>query len=48
MRNEFFSKQINLENLGKEKQKSLPAYIYGLKLAQMCKELEKVKCFGKG
>lgn len=29
-------------------QKSLPAYIYGAKLAQMVKELEQIKCFGKG
>ena len=29
-------------------QKSLPAYIYGAKLAQMVTQLERVKCFGKG
>ena len=31
-----------------ETQKSLPAYIYGTKLAQMIKQLEQIKCFSKG
>ena len=31
-----------------EEQKSLPAYVYGLKIAQMCKRLEQVTCYGRG
>lgn len=31
-----------------EEQKSLPAYVYGLKVAQMCKRLEQVTCYGRG
>ena len=29
-------------------QKSLPAYVYGLKIAEMCKQLEQVTCYGRG
>jgi hypothetical protein len=31
-----------------EKQKSLPAYVFGYKLAQMCKVLEGVRCHKNG
>ena len=31
-----------------DKRKSLPAYIYGVKLAEMVKQLETIKCFGRG
>ena len=31
-----------------ERQKSLPAYIYGIKLAEMVKSLEKIKCMKRG
>ena len=40
---------FDIENMKqKEQQKSLPAYIYGLKLSQMVKNLETIKCMGKG
>lgn len=31
-----------------ERQKSLPAYIYGIKLAEMVKSLEGIKCMSRG
>ena len=31
-----------------ERQKSLPAYIYGIKLAEMVKSLEKIRCMSRG
>ena len=33
---------------GLEQQRSLPAYVYGVKLGQMTKKLEQVTCYGKG
>jgi len=37
-------------NLGTRHQdhQSLPAYVYGVRLAQMIMQLEQIKCFGKG
>jgi len=37
----------NLAEMTQEKQKSLPAYIYGLKLAKMVQALETIKCQGR-
>ena len=40
---------FDIENMTqKEQQKSLPAYVYGRKLAEMVKNLEEIKCLGKG
>ena len=35
-----------INNMGQ--QKSLPAYVYGVKLGQMAKKLESVTCYGRG
>lgn len=46
-----FLQSINLNDPGKavsERQKSLPAYIYGTKVAEMVKSLEKIKCMSRG
>ena len=53
MRHNFLA-TINLSTvepgqaIATERQKSLPAYIYGIKLAEMVKSLEKIKCMSLG
>ena len=42
------SQAMKSTGIEREKQKSLPAYVFGYKLAQMCKVLEGVRCHKNG